>query len=223
MVDRGTTTVEAVSTAITNAVRAGLLAPGQRLVESEFTDRLGVSRSSVREAFRRLTADGLLMFEPNRGVAVRHLSRREVDNLFDIRQTLEALAVRRALPSLSKAPKQMLAIQKAMDEAVEAGELDRFSDLNRRFHALFSNGADNPTLTEMIGRLGNSIYWLQFRVLVEPRHIWETNKQHRQLVEAVVAGDVAVAEATIMMHVDTSRQLIQGLSDLHFMSNRSFG
>lgn len=222
MVDRGgTTTVEAVSTAITNAVRAGHLAPGQRLVESEFTNRLGVSRSSVREAFRRLTADGLLVFEPNRGVAVRHLSRREVDNLFDIRMSLEALAVRRALPSLSHAPAPLLDMQQAMDEAVEAGALDRFSELNRRFHALFSDAADNPTLTEMIGRLGNSIYWLQFRVLVEPRHIWETNKQHRQLVEAVIAGDVALAEATIMGHVDLSRRLIQDLSDLHFMVDRS--
>lgn len=209
-------TVQSIASAIAAAVRAGHLAPGQRLIESEFTRRLGVARSSVREAFQRLAADGLLAFEPHRGVTVRQLSRKEVDNLFQIRGSLEALAVRLALPSLAASPARLLAIQEELDEAAGNGEMNRFSDINRQFHALFTEMAGNAQLTEMLGRLNNSIYWLQFRVLVDRQDVLATNNQHQQLVRAVVAGDSASAEAIMLDHIETSRRLIQSLSDDHF-------
>lgn len=215
----GASTIQSVVSAITSAIRAGHLAPGQRLTESEFTSRLGVSRSSVREAFQRLTADGLLAMEPHRGVTVRQLSRKEVDNLFQIRGSLEALAVRLALPLLSTSPARLLAIQEQLDQAVDSGEMNRFSDLNRQFHALFTEVADNALLAEMLGRLNNSIYWLQFRVLVDKHDVLDTNNQHRQLVRAVLAGDGAAAEASILDHVETARRLIQSLPDDYFVFN----
>jgi DNA-binding GntR family transcriptional regulator len=207
-----TSTVQQVVAAIT-------LAPGQRLTESQFTQRLGVSRSSVREAFQRLTADGLLAFEPHRGVTVRQLSRREIDHLFHVRGALEALAVRLALPVLAQRPERMLALQEDMDAAVEKGEMSRFSDLNRAFHALFAETADNPLLAEMLQRLGNSLYWLQFRVLIGSEAVFDTNLQHRQLVQAVLAKDTADAEAAMLDHVERSRLLIQSLSDEHFTAD----
>lgn len=213
----GASTIQSVASAITSAIRAGHLAPGQRLTEIEFTRRLGVSRSSVREAFQRLIADGLLALEPHRGVTVRQLSRKEVDNLFQIRGSLEALAVRLALPLLSTSPARLLAIQEELDQAADNGEMNRFSNLNRQFHALFTEAADNALLAEMLGRLSNSIYWLQFRVLVDKRDVLDTNNQHRQLVRAVLAGDGAAAEAAILDHVETARRLIQSLTDDYFV------
>jgi DNA-binding GntR family transcriptional regulator len=212
----GTSTVLQVVAAITAAVRAGHLVPGQRLTESQFTQRLGVSRSSVREAFQRLTADGLLAFEPNRGVTVRQLSRRGVDNLFHVRGALESLAVRLALPVLAARPERLIAVGNDLDAAVEKGETNRFSDLNRTFHALFVEAADNPLLADMLQRLGNSLYWLQFRVLIDSRAVFETNVQHRQIVQAVLAKDARAAEAAMLDHVERSRQLVQSLSDEHF-------
>lgn len=207
-------TVETVVEAITEGVRAGLLAPGQRLVEADFTRRLGVSRSSVREAFRRLTSDGLLAFIPHRGVSVRQLTRAEVDNLFDIRGALEALAVRLALPRLDRSA--LAALQARLDAAEAAGDMAAFSALNREWHALFATAAANPQLDEMIGRLGNSIYWLQFRVLVDRERIFATNAEHRAVTTAVLAADGAAAERAMRAHVDGSRRLIQSLPDSCF-------
>lgn len=217
MIERlSASTVSSVASAITSAVRSGHLVPGQRLTENEFTRRLGVSRSSVREAFQRLAADGLLAFEPHRGVTVRQLSRQEVDNLFQIRAALEALAVRQAMPILKDAPAPLLALQGELDAAAAVGDLNRFSDANWRFHALFTETAKNELLTDMLRRLTNTIYWLQFRVFVGQLEVLGTNRQHRRLVDAVVAGNSAAAEATITEHVETSRELIQSLSDDHF-------
>jgi len=209
-------TVQKIVLAVTDAVRSGQLAPGQRLMEADFAGRLGASRSSVREAFRRLTADGLLGFEPHRGVTVRILSRREIDNLFAVRGALEALAVRQALPVLRAAPEGLLAIQGDMDRAVEAGDMPGFSAANARFHALFAEAAANALLAETLTRLSNSIYWLQFRMLVDRRQVFESNAEHRRIVEAILAGDADGAEAAMRDHVDSSRRLVQQLPDSHF-------
>ena len=214
-------TVQTIADAITAAVRAGRLVPGQRLTESEFTRRHGVSRSSVREAFRRLSADGLLAFEPHRGVTVRQLSRAEVDNLFQVRGALEALVVRLALGKLHAAPRPLVALQAEMDAAVEVGEMNRFSELNRSFHHLFVDMAGNPLLGEMLDRLSGSIYWLQFRVLIGRREVFDTNRQHRSIVERILAGDIVGAEAAMLDHVETSRRLIQSLPDDHFAADRT--
>ncbi|MFC5586299.1 GntR family transcriptional regulator [Nitratireductor kimnyeongensis] len=209
-------TVETVADALTEAVRTGRLVPGQRLTESEFTNRLGVSRSSVREAFRRLTADGLLAAEPHRGVMVRQLSRVEVDNLFQVRGALEALAVTLALPALHQAPSTLVALQRDLDAAVEQGDMNRFSKLNGQFHRLFRETAENPLLSDTLTRLSNSLYWLQFRVLVDHSHVFDTNQQHREVTECVVANDEDGARDAMLRHIENARKLIQSLPDDHF-------
>ncbi|WOI11767.1 GntR family transcriptional regulator [Thalassospira lucentensis] len=209
-------TVQHVSDAITNAIREGRLVPGQRLTEIDFAKRLGVSRPSVREAFRQLTADGLLHSQPYRGVSVRHMTRREVDDLFIVRGALEGLAVRLATPILQGDTLQLRSIQAELDSAEARNDLAAMSRHNLAFHMLFADVTGNALLSEQLRRISNSVYWLQFRVLVADDKVLQTNPQHRDIVDAVLAGDAAKAEATMIDHVDHSRQLVQSLPDTHF-------
>lgn len=209
-------TIDTVVEAVTDAIRDGHVVPGQRLVEQEFARRIGVSRSSVREAFQRLAADGLLVAVPNRGVTVRQLSRQEVDHLFDIRAALETLSVRRAVPVLGANPTPLRELLHCMDAAVDAGLTRRYSDLNRAFHGLFAQAAGNPQLSALLERMGHTIYALQFRLMIEPREVLDTHEQHRRLVAAVLDGDADAAEATIRAHLESTRRLIQALPDHHF-------
>lgn len=209
-------TVQHVSDAITNAIREGRLVPGQRLTEIDFAKRLGVSRPSVREAFRQLTADGLLHSQPYRGVSVRHMTRREVDDLFIVRGALEGLAVRLATPILQVDAVQLQSIQAELDSAEARNDLAAMSRHNLAFHMLFADVTGNALLSEQLRRISNSVYWLQFRVLVADDKVLQTNPQHRDIVDAVLAGDAAKAEAIMINHVDHSRQLVQSLPDTHF-------
>lgn len=211
-----TLTVQHVSDAITNAVREGRLVPGQRLTEIDFAKRLGVSRPSVREAFRQLTADGLLQAQPYRGVSVRHMNRREVDDLFVVRATLEGLAVRLATPTLQNDTTALLAIQTDLDAAEARNDLAAMSRHNLAFHMLFSDISRNALLREQLRRISNNVYWLQFRVMVADDKVLRTNTQHRDIVNAVCRGDVKTAEAIMIDHIDQSRQLVQSLPDNHF-------
>lgn len=212
-------TVDEVTAAIVAAVRAGRIVPGQRLTEAEYSARLGVSRSSVREAFRRLTSDGLLDFAPHRGVAVRQLTRKEVDDLFAIRAALEGLVVSLATRRLHAEPDELVTLRHEMDEAATAGDMNRFTGGNARFHALLAASADNPLLAQTLTRLSNTIYWLQFRVLVDRPAVFDTNREHDRIVDAIVAGDAVAAEAAMRDHVERSRRLIQSLSDEHFATS----
>src|SRR5690606_3964267 len=88
------TAVDKVAHAIVEGIKAGIYAPGQRLIEADLTRDLGVSRGPVREATRRLGAEGILDVLPHRGAVVRKLSRRDVAAIYQIRELLEGLAAR---------------------------------------------------------------------------------------------------------------------------------
>lgn len=217
MADTSTgSTVQAVADSITEAVRQGQLAPGQRLIEADFTRRLGVSRSSVREAFQRLTADGLLSFIPNRGVMVRQYSRKDMQDLFQVRAVLEGLAVRLATPRLAAAPGDLPQVVEALTAAELIGDMAALSEMNRRFHDLIITAAENPLLAQQLERLRNSVYWLQFRVLIDRESIYRTNQQHRDMAAAILANQPDDAEAVMLAHVALAGALIQNLPDALF-------
>ncbi|MEQ8389712.1 MAG: GntR family transcriptional regulator [Thalassospira sp.] len=211
-----TLAVSQIADAITNAIREGRLAPGQRLTEIDFAQKLNVSRPSVREAFRQLSSDGLLQSQPYRGVSVRHMTRREVDDLFTVRAALEGLAVRLSTPMISANIKPLKDIQAALDKAEETRDLNAMSRHNLAFHMLFADVSENGLLREQLRRISNNVYWLQFRVLVADDKVLGTNTAHRALVDAVRTGDAMLAETIMVDHVDQSRQLVQALSDDHF-------
>ncbi|MFV1852631.1 MAG: GntR family transcriptional regulator [Thalassospira sp.] len=214
-------TVQQIADAITNAIREGRLAPGQRLTEVDFAKKLRVSRPSVREAFRQLSSDGLLLSQPYRGVSVRHMTRREVDDLFAVRGALEGLAVRLATPFLAGAIKPLEDIQTALDVAESHRDLNAMSRENLAFHMLFPETSRNALLCEQLRRIANNVYWLQFRVLVADEKVLGTNAAHRAIVDAVRSNDAKLAEAIMIDHVDQSRQMVQALSDDHFADNSS--
>jgi DNA-binding GntR family transcriptional regulator len=214
-------TVQQIADAITSAIREGRLVPGQRLTEIDFAKKLNVSRPSVREAFRQLSSDGLLLSQPYRGVSVRHMTRREVDDLFTVRGALEGLAVRLATPVLASAITPLETIQTALDAAEASRDLNAMSRHNLAFHMLFADVSRNELLREQLRRIANNVYWLQFRVLVADEKVLATNAAHRQLLEAVRANDAKQAEAIMIGHIDQSRQLVQALSDDHFAAPAS--
>ncbi len=208
--------VESVVQMITDAVRTGRLAPGMRLVEAEFTQNLGVSRSTVREGFQRLIAAGLLISERHRGVSVRQFTRKQVHDLYVLRGTLEALGVELATPKVRMAPERALELQRQMDAAETDRDLTSFSQLNTEFHHYLADLADNEYLKSVILQFETSIYWLQFRVLVDQQSVFRTNQDHRSIVSHMVAGRSLEAGAAMRQHILNAGEMVQSLPGSHF-------
>jgi len=208
--------VEAVVTIITEAVRTGRLVPGTRLVEADYTHDLGCSRSTVREAFQRLISTGLLTFERHRGVSVCKLTRKQAHDVYCVRATLEGLAARLATPNVQSNPAPFEQLQQRLDDAVESTELSLFSKLNTEFHSQIAIVADNEYLLQAIKRFETSIFWLQFRVLVDQNAVFTTNIDHQLIVKAMTNGDSAAAEAAMVHHILKAGEVVQDLDDDFF-------
>ncbi|GLQ18996.1 GntR family transcriptional regulator [Maritalea porphyrae] len=211
--------VEAVVNIITEAVRNGRLVPGTRLVEADYTQGLGYSRSTVREAFQRLISSGLLAFERHRGVSVCKLTRKQAIDVYRVRATLEGLAARLATPAAHEKAQQFIELQERLDAAVAKSDLSLFSKLNTEFHSMIADAADNDYLLQAIKRFETSIFWLQFRVLVGQNAVFTTNDDHQEIVRAFVAGDAAAAEAAMVRHILKASDLVQDLDDDYFQSD----
>jgi len=211
-----TSMVEDVVEQILHAIARGIYAPGQRLIELDFTHRLAVSRGVVREAFQRLASDGVIEIAHNRGASVRRLDRREVDEAFAVRGALEVLAAECAAPVLFADPAPLLAIHREFTVAAAAAAFDRYVALNAKFHEAIADAGGNKLLAQNLRRLGNPLMLVQSRRALTAARAAESVAEHEAIVAAFRAGDLAALRHAVAGHVESSRQSVQALDDGFF-------
>ena len=209
--------VDRAAEAIARGVASGRYAPGQRLIEADLTRSLQVSRGSLREATRRLAAEGILELEPHRGARVRQLSRGEVADLYRVREALEALAGRLAAERIATGDSD--AVMRRWLAEIEANpngaglSADVYMADNNRFHDDLVMVAANEVLAKQIASLRMPAVRLQFSLLLTQEHVAESIRQHRRIVLAVLAGDPTRTERAMRDHLRKSSRLVQELPD----------
>ncbi|WP_460963552.1 GntR family transcriptional regulator [Parasphingorhabdus pacifica] len=184
----------------------GRLRPGDRLFEQEIAVEFGVSRVPVREAIRMLQSTGLIEVQPRRrGVFVRSLDRRQLEELFDVREALEALAAKLAAERSGADDVEYLGELSAQArKALESSDVGAMSEANAAFHDKLVELADNELLTSMLEPLHDRLAWL-FRLNLEPERVCG---EHEELYAAIAAGDVARASEVAKRHVHSSRLMV---------------
>ena len=144
---------EQVTSRLREAIVSGLLQPGDRLMQEELAERLGVSRMPVREALRRLEAEGLVVLQPYRGALVANLSSTELQELYELRIALETLALRFGIPEMDAESFETLEVTlRKMDLETDS---TTWLDLNSKFHTLLYQKAGRKLLDEHIENLRN--------------------------------------------------------------------
>jgi len=184
-------------------ILAGRLAPGSRLVECELTARFSVSRGPVREALRRLAAEGLIEHRPHRGALVRRLCEREIRELFQIRVETESLAARLAAESddAEARARFVAAIRPIFDDRGRCA-LDYLAE-NAAFHEAAMALAGNLQLRELAMRLHLPLIMAQVGDILTPDALEASVREHRAIAEAILAHDPAAAAA--LMRADLER------------------
>jgi len=188
---------------IRDRIVSGSLAPGQRIVERELAAELGVSRIPIREAFRMLETEGFVSVVPRRGVVVRRLSRHDVEELFDVREALEVLAVRRATERASDA--ELTHLSRIVDSGAKATTRDSGEAAASRetFHDEIIRLAHNELLAGMLEPLQGRLHWL-FRQNDDHERLF---REHRLLAEAMASRDVDWAGQEALLHVRRNRDV----------------
>jgi DNA-binding GntR family transcriptional regulator len=185
-------------------ILTGRLRPGDRLVERELAEDLGVSRVPVREAIRSLEAEGFLVEQSARRIVVRQLARVDVEELFDVREALEGLAAGRAAERAG-AP-ELKRLERVLADAARAtarGDAARITVLNSRFHDEIVAIAGNTLLTTMLQPLQGRLRWLTS----QNEHWAELLDEHRRLYEAIASGDADRAHTEAVEHVRVNREV----------------
>ncbi|WP_328459870.1 GntR family transcriptional regulator [Actinoplanes sp. NBC_00393] len=181
------------------------LAPGQRLVERDLAAELEVSRIPLREALRLLEADGLVVLVPHKGALVSPFTPADVRDLFDVRESLEALAARLTAERRDDAGlarlKGRLAAARA---AAAAGDEDGVAAANAGFHADLVEMAANPLLSAMMRPLAARTHWL-FRLTAQ-RDAAQQCAEHEELYAAISAGQASRAAELAHEHVASGRE-----------------
>ncbi|GAB3394819.1 GntR family transcriptional regulator [Amycolatopsis echigonensis] len=185
-------------------ILTGRLKPGDRLVERELAEDLGVSRVPVREAIRSLEAEGFVVVPSPRRVVVRQLARTDVEELFDVREALESLAAARAAERAGKP--EMRRLERLLAESArvtKGGDGARISEVNSRLHDEIIAIAGNRLLTTMLHPLEGQLRWLTS----QNEHWDELLEEHRRLVEAIGSGEVERAREYAAEHVRVNREV----------------
>ena len=194
--------VEQVRDAILADISSGSLAPGDRVIQEQIAQALGVSRQPVQQALALLRNQGMLQDAPGRGLLVTPLDPAHVQHMYDIRAVIEGLAARRAAElGAERAAKAGPALIEAGRKAVAAGSVARMIAADMKFHEFIYGLSSNPLIAPSLETHLTYTQRVMGEVLVrdeKPRDIWD---QHEAILEAIVKGDGERAETLVRLHL----------------------
>jgi DNA-binding GntR family transcriptional regulator len=200
-----TSTVERLADILRSRIIRGQYVPGERLAEDVLVKSLGVSRNTVREAFRLLNHERLLVHELNRGVFVRKLTVDDVVDIYRVRKLVECAAVRRL--ASGPAPLADLAAAVADGEAaMRAADWQALGTANMMFHQAVGALAASPRVDELMRGILAELR-LVFHLVADPRRLHEPYlERNREVLAALEAGDAQRAERLLHKYLDDSEQ-----------------
>ena len=209
---RAVTSSERAVDAVRELILRGDFAPGLRLGEVELAERLGVSRTPVREALTRLAAEGLVEISPNRGARVTSWTVAELEGVFDLRSALEprltALAAARAGAADVAALDALAAGMQRVGTPGTGQDLDAIVPLNREFHGRLVALADAPALAAALaGAIHTPIVLRNFHAY-DDASLRRSLAHHAEIVAAARAGDPAWARAVMTAHIHNARAVM---------------
>lgn len=184
----------------------GDLKSGEKLSEQQICDKYGLSRTPVREAFRQLELEGLIKTIPNRGAYVVGLSKRDIEDLFEMRKAYEILAVKWAIERITDA------VSEKLEEAYEfmefytvKDEADKMLKINRQFHNLIYEASDNRILEHTLSTFQLYLKETESNSAYLDGHLDEVLKEHKQIYDAFVNEDSKAGIAAMAVHLDNAK------------------
>jgi len=184
------------------AITSGQFAPGQRLIEKDLCDLMGVSRPSVREALRQVESEGLIVTIPNRGPTVSQLSTRDVASIYEVRGALEALAAQ--LFAASASDEQVAELDAAvtqLDGAYKTGDLEKIVVAKRIFYDVLLEGCGNNILPTLFRTMNARITQLRRVSLSSPKRATVSLREIRAVLRAIKRRDPDSAFKASLHHV----------------------
>ncbi len=204
--DRGSS--ERIAENLRTQILAGTLAPGSRILQEKLASEFGASRLPVRDALRRLEADGLVSIVANTGAWVSKLSKEECEEAYQIRERLEPLLLRQSSEHMTPSTLEELAA--LLDQIEKSEDVETFLRVDRDFHLLAYSFAPEGMLKDLIERFWNTTQHYR-RAFAQLNGITKgsvTHLEHRLILDAMVRGDLDDAEINLAAHIRRTRNAL---------------
>jgi DNA-binding GntR family transcriptional regulator len=206
---RTTSRAEFVYRALREAIREGHFRPGERILEEEIAQTLGVSRTPVREALRRLEARGLVETAPGRGMLVVELTGQRVTELYAVREVLEGTAARFA--AQHAAPSEIEVLWRLNEELRHVDDQQRAARINRTFHQAIYEAAHNRYLMQPVNEMHDAMALLPGTTYSAKGRLESSREEHVAILNAIAGRDPAAAEEAARRHIRAAQHLRLGM------------
>lgn len=197
---------DVVFNTLRQAILKGELKPGERLMEIALADRLGVSRTPIREALRKLELEGLVVMIPRRGAQVADITEKDLNDVLEVRIALETLAIEKACKRMNEEQIEKLWMAaKEFQEMTADGNLVRLAEADVAFHEVIYQAADNVILNQVLNNLREQIYRYRVEYLKDEEMRNQLVKEHEMLYEAIKERDAKKAQEISFQHIENQR------------------
>lgn len=200
---------DVVFNTLRQAILRGELMPGERLMEIQLAQKLGVSRTPVREAIRKLELEGLVVMIPRKGAEVAEITRQDMMDVLEVRAALEVLAVQDACERITD--EQLTALAAAGEEfkrLLESGDLVACAQGDVNFHEIIYQATNNRRLVQMLSNLREQMYRYRMENLKDRRTYHSLVEEHEIIRQALIRHDKEAAGEAIRIHIENQKKSI---------------
>ena len=203
---------EVVFLTLRQAILKGELEPGERLMEISLANQLGVSRTPIREAIRKLELEGLVVMVPRKGAEVASITEKDMKDVLELRCALDAFSVKLACERMSQEELEKLDLaNKDFEEAIVSHDLIKIAEADVKFHEVIYNATTNQRLIQMISNLREQMYRYRLEYLKDARNHSILINEHNDIIKSIKDGDVEAAQKMVTTHIQNQEKCIYKL------------
>lgn len=200
---------DVVFNTLRQAILTGELKPGERLMEIHLANRLGVSRTPIREAIRKLELEGLVIMIPRRGAEVAQITEKSMNDVLEVRRAMDALCVELACERITAEELEKLRLAcDVFAEAVKTKDLKKIAQADVELHDIIVQATGNQRLVQLVNNLSEQMYRYRFEYIKDCTQHEKLIDEHRIIYESMVKKDKETASEAAKMHIDNQKKAI---------------
>lgn len=200
---------DVVFNTLRKAILTGKLKPGERLMEVHLAAQLGVSRTPIREAIRKLELEGLVIMIPRRGAEVARITEKSLKDVLEVRRALDALSVELACDRITgEDTERLFAACQDFEQAVKGKDAAVIARADVALHDIIVEVTGNQRLMQMVNNLSEQMYRYRFVYIQEESQHDKLSAEHREIYESILNRDKERASKAAKVHIDNQEKSI---------------
>ncbi|MDO5401825.1 MAG: GntR family transcriptional regulator [Eubacteriales bacterium] len=198
---------DVVFNTLRQAILRGEMEPGERLMEIQLAQKLGVSRTPIREAIRKLELEGLVIMIPRKGAEVAHITEKDMRDVLEVRSTLEELAVSLACKNVTTEKiDELKAANRIFESAIVSKDVVNIVDADVQFHDIIYAMTDNQRLIQIINNLREQMYRYRLEYVKDARTHSILISEHNDIIRELSQKNVADARVVVRQHINNQEK-----------------